>query len=93
MQNITVQAYYKENVLGALENYAAKQVHLTEKHQGQMEADLKEIERRRQEKYLDKLATKDKSGKATLGRVVHNDVRFSFISLIIEIGAEVQLGY
>ena len=89
MQNITVQAYYKDSVLGALEEYAAMEVNLTEKHKGQLETDLREVEQRRQEKYLEKLASKEKNVNASLNKVTNNDIRFSFLSLIIRLGDEV----
>ena len=89
MQNITVQAYYKDSVLGALEEYAAMEVNLTEKHKGQLETDLREVEQRRQEKYLEKLASKEKNVNASLNKVTNNYIRFSFLSLIIRLGDEV----
>ena len=52
---------------------------------------MKEVERRRLEKYLDKLASKEKDVNPSLARVTNNDIRFSFLSLIIIIGDEVWL--
>ena len=89
MKKVVIQAHYKENVLGLADQFGSKTVVFNSKHQKEMAADMIEMIKDRERNYQEKLKAKDKGVKTVQGRVVHNDTKYLFLSMLIQLGHKV----
>ena len=90
MRKVVAQVYYKENVIGE-RDVSSKTVIFNARHKELFAKDMTDMIKQREAEYKEKLKANDKCVKATPNKVIHNDVKFAFLSMLIKMGNEVML--
>ena len=88
IQKVGCQSWYQNKILGVLSTPLS--LYINEDHKKRIAKNIETMRKERDEQRLDNLKQKEKKGTAGLRRVIHNDVKHAFFSLIIKLGNKVS---